>query len=230
MIPESPPPSFEDINFSSTAFAEDTCELEHAHGNVWTVKRRLPDDDEDDPIPDEFGELHLNQGLDGIVRLDALRRKKSACSKAFCFLWMGLILLTVLIVVSLVRVPPTKDEANAQSLNAYDEQVHTIYQYLIKNQISSSTTLQQAGSPHYEAVHWMAVHPGATELGSYPFLVRYVLVLTFLTVGGPLFSFDSSVCDWFSKDGQPGVECEESGLPIALQFGTCTWEYFFFHS
>lgn len=228
------PPTFEDINFSSTAFAEDSCELEHAHGNVWTVKRRTSSDPHEDSGDDlsEFGELHLNQGLDGIVRLDPHRKKRaslcSSSSSRCVWWWWGLLTVALTAVavttVSLVRVPAADNNTSNsnENNNAYDDTVQEIYHYLISHGVSSESNLRSVGSPHYEALHWMAVHPGSSEVGSEPFLARYVMALTFFALEGPLFVFDAPLCEWFRKDdsdSSPGIECDEQGLPVALYFG-----------
>lgn len=222
MISGEPTQSFEDINFSSTAFAEDSCGLQHAHGNVWTVKQRASysDQDETDGMS-EFGELHLNQGLDGIVRLDGKKRAALLSpSRLYCILFTAIAAIAVTTVVSVVLVVPNGDSFDDSHLvNTYEEKVDEIYQYFVTHGVSSESDLRQPGSPHYEALHWIAVHPGSQQVGSYPFVARYVLALVFFALGGPLFTFDSPICEWFQKDGQSGIECDEAGLPIALHFG-----------
>ncbi len=237
----SQPESLHEINLSANAFAEDdsgTMMMEQQQQKQgytpWSTmnKKRAPSPTDSTEGMSEFSDMH--QRLDGIIRVESTNtNNNNNNNKRRRRYWMmnplHCILLTVLAAIAIttvsVMIPLYSSSESFYTPNAYEEKVNDIYQFLVVHDVSNEKLLLQAGSPQYEAMHWLAVHSGSlSQYGdSYAFLVRYVMAMTFFALDAPLFTFDASICEWFRKDGvdDSGIQCNMEGLPVSLNLGTC---------
>lgn len=229
----SEPVWFDELNLSCSAFAEDSSGLQQSPERRSTVRKRDWSNEHDfDPTEGmtDFDDMHLDQGLDAIVRVDSQRKKlRAGINPLYCILFA--VIAAVAITTMSIMVPKSRNESH--SVNVYAEQVNEIKMAFLKQGILDESDSLEPGSPRYEAIQWAAAHSGSLsspgslsqKITSYPFIARYVIVLTLLTLRGPWFPLDSSICELFHRDGDEmsGIRCDEEGLPISLNLGTCSF-------
>ena len=222
----------DELNLSSTAFAEEGYQ-DHPDDYSSTITKQVTSSNNHlDPTEEvtDFDDMHFNEGLDAIVRVDGQRRR-AGMNRLYGVLFAVVVLVAITTVS--IMVPKSRNDDDAHSINAYEERVNEIRTAFLEQGILNEIDPVEPGSPRYEAMKNVAIYseslPSSAslseEITSYPFIARYVIALALFTLKGPWFTFDdSSVCELFHKDGEPmsGVRCDEKGLPTSLNLGTCS--------
>ncbi|GAX23857.1 hypothetical protein FisN_20Hh063 [Fistulifera solaris] len=219
----------DEVNLSANAFAErDSCFQD------------VPDRKADSPTihelettegVTEFDDLHLNQGLDAIVRVDSQRkRRRVGAIPLYCIL-MGVIAVVAITTMG-IMLPKSNnnDTSEPRTVQSNEEQVTEIQKALVEQGILNENDSVEPGSPRYKAIQFVAVHSESVsqsdspsqEINSYAFIARYVIALTLYTLRGPWFTINSPICSLFHKQGEPlsGIRCDEKGHPTSLNLGT----------
>jgi hypothetical protein len=218
----------DEVNLSATAFAEgDSCfqDVPDRKADSQIVHEFEPTEG-----VTEFDDLHLNQGLDAIVRVDSQRKRRRAGAIPLYCILIGVIAVVAITTMSVMLPKSNNDSNEPRSVNSNEEQVTEIQKALVEQGILNKNDSVEPGSPRYEAIQFVAVHSESLsrseslsqEITSYPFIARYVIALTLYTLRGPWFTINKPICELFHEEGEPlsGIRCDDKGHPTSLNLGT----------